>query len=328
MSTCYYYAGEVSLAVADSFQNFYDDKNDVQTHFVAMWQHVVSEFASYKNVAGYDLFNEPNPGFLPIIAGSTSEAKLYGRLITAIRQAEQSAPNGLAHIVFFEPGAEWSFLGSDATPPPDFTGDTNIVFAPHNYCGSLALDSNIDDCFKRSKQHSADYQTTFWTGEWGFFSDPDGIAAPAKAFAKAEDDAITGSALWQWEQACGDPNTVSSVGAQPPAELYHLNEVKCPQSQQVGFVQQNEVVVSRSYPRAAPGHLTALQSDPDSGTLSLSGQTDQPGTAVLWFPDRQLGAPQVSGTGVSNAQVTAVNGGFVVSCTVSGAYTISLQSGG
>lgn len=327
LSTCYFDSGEVSLAVADSFQNFYDDKNGIQTHFIAMWQHLVGEFASYPNVAGYDLFNEPNPGFLPIFAGGGTEAKFYGKLITAIRQTEQSTPGALPHIVFFEPGAEWSLLGDDQTPPADFTSDTNIVFAPHNYCGSLSVDANISDCFQHSQQHAATYQTTFWTGEWGFFSDPAGIAAPDKAFAKAEDDAITGSALWQWEQACGDPNTLSSVGAQPPPALYHLNQVLCPQSQQVGFVQENEVVVSRAYPRAAPGYLQSLQSDPDTGAMTLTGQTAQPGTAVLWVPDRGLGTPQVSGQNVSNASVTKVNGGFVIQADVNGSYTIAEQAG-
>jgi endoglycosylceramidase len=323
LSTCYIVSGEIAPAVAAAFNNFYNDKNGIQTRFVAMWAHVAGEFARYRNVAGYDLFNEPNPGFLPVIAGVTYEAKLYARLIPAIRDAERSAPGGLAHVIFFEPGAEWSLLGNDATPPASFTDDGNIAFAPHGYCGSIAVDPNIEDCFKNAQTHAAAYQTTFWTGEWGFFGDdPSTFAAAMKQFGQFEDQYLVGGAQWQWEQACGDPNTLSSVGAQPPAVLYHLNAVQCPDSVPIGFVSANEIVVSRSYPRAAPGQITLLQSDADTGTLTVEGTTGRAGTADLWFPDRGLGAPQVSGDNLSAVKVTAVDGGYRIRCTVNGTYRI------
>ena len=88
-------------------------------------------------VAGYDLLNEPNPG---TVAGNdtTVLGGFYGDAIDAIRKAESSRRRGFEHIVFFEPGILWSAVGSYLTPPPDFTEDENIVFAPHIYAESIS----------------------------------------------------------------------------------------------------------------------------------------------------------------------------------------------
>src|SRR5207253_8613876 len=51
-----------------------------------------------------------------------------------------------------------------------------------------------------------------------------------------------------------------------------------------------------SYPRAAPGRLTQLSSDPTTGALSLDGVTAKAGVVDVWVPAAGGPAPVVTGT--------------------------------
>ncbi len=57
----------LSPAVQTAFDNFWanapaSDGTGVQDHFIEAWKHLAERFAGYRNVAGYDLMNEPFPG--------------------------------------------------------------------------------------------------------------------------------------------------------------------------------------------------------------------------------------------------------------------------
>lgn len=116
---------------------------------------------------------------------------------------------------------------------------------------------------------------------------------------------------------CGDDDGV------PPPQLIHFSYSSCPGDIDGGPVPEWVAVLSRPYPRAAPGRLTFLESDGDAGTIHLRGQTDAPGTLDLWMPRRGDGVPLVSGRGVSDVDILVVDGGFRVQATVRGEYDVS-----
>lgn len=319
---------ELSGATAQSFTNFYNDRNGIQTRFIAMWQRLVREFASDRNVAGYDIFNEPHPGFFPQ-ADAALLTPFYGNLITAIRAAEKSTPGGLEHIVFFEPSIEWSLAGETATVPPNFTADTNIVFAPHNYCGTFNQ-LPPSQCFANSKTHSDLYGITFFSGEWGFYGDLAAAAAPMITFANLEDQYRVGGSFWVWEQACGDPHslqplspTTSGIGT-VPAETVSVKRLKCPGQEDQGAVVQYTLPLSRAYPKAAPGVLSSLVADVVKGTLDLTGQTSNPGTLEAWVPAR-IGTPTVTGSNIGPVTLHAVPGGWQLRIPVQGTYQLQVR---
>ncbi|TXH06314.1 MAG: glycosidase [Nevskiaceae bacterium] len=323
LTTCRIAQREISPAVQAAFTNFYLDTQGIQTRFVAMWQHVVSEVAGYPNVAGYDLFNEPNPGFLLEADAVTYLSTLYTRLVTAIRAAESALPQQPQHIIFFEPDIIWSLVGVTLPTLPVFTNDSNLVFAPHFYCGSGAPSSNAQ-CFSNAQAVASLYQTTFWVGEWGYFGAPDSISGDVNEFVADQDQALVGAAEWQWAQACGDPHTIGTPGGKPGATVVQLKLIGCPGDVDLGFVQANAQAMSRSYPRAAPGQLQQLSSDVATGEAALSGNGT--GTLELWLPER-IGKPAISGSGLGAPALQAVPGGFIARIPVSGAYSLQLRRG-
>ncbi|MGH9079451.1 MAG: glycoside hydrolase family 5 protein, partial [Acidimicrobiales bacterium] len=250
---------ELSPAVTQAFDNFYANRDGIQDQFVKVWGALATAFAADTTVAGYDLFNEPHFGSDP---GHTNQilASLYGRLITRIRAAENSVPGGHSHIIFFEPNILWSGLGSTAVPNPTFTTDSNVVFAPHLYGGSLATTS-VSDGYQAAEQVAATYQTTLWSGEWGWYNNPAQAESDVVAFARLQDQTLSGGAWWQWSQACGDPHVIRDNQGKPPKTVLAFNLYTCPGTHSQGPVPQWSKVLARAYPRAAPGRLSSLMSD-------------------------------------------------------------------
>jgi endoglycosylceramidase len=312
--TCNDGTRENSEAVKTAWDSFWSDREGIQTELISVWSRLATEFAADPNVAGYDLLNEPNPGHNPI-AGPLGA--FYAKTITAIRQAELASAGAdvRGHVVFFE----YSVNGEPVDP--GFTTDTNIVFAPHVYGGSIGPIS-VSGNWGFVKHLALGYKTAIWSGEYGWFNDPDTNQAKLAEWAGYEDQLIAGSAWWQWRQACGDPHSISVPGGTPPAILIHYQENQCPGDVNGGVVPQWRTIVGRPYPRALPGTITALGSNGPDATLAAYGTVAaEPAvgrTFVIWIPDRGTGTPKVGGTSVAGVTVTAVDGGFLATGTVCG----------
>jgi endoglycosylceramidase len=338
LTTCRRDRRELSPAVAQAFTNWLVDRDGIQTALVRTWGRLAREFAAEPAVAGYDLFNEPHPGYAPVATAVTLLGRYYDRAIDAVRVAEASVPGGFPHPVFFEPTVLWSGLGVDGTPPPGFTDDPRLVFAPHLYAESISLDQGagatvvtVEDGFRLAQAVAATYGAPLWSGEWGWYGDPAVDAEKVRRYAAAEDDARIGGAWWSWEQACGDPHQLDSsvqtgitTGVSPS-----LRRFSCPDGAALGVPDQFRLPLSRAYPRAVPGRLTSLSSDVDSGALALAGTAGGGSCRLdLWVPDRGTGAPTVTATGVEGVGVRAVEGGFRVDGCATGDYTVVTASAG
>ena len=312
-STCNNGSRESAGAVVAAWNNFWADTDGIQTHLIDVWARLATEFADEPAVAGYDLLNEP--GFGPGVDDTnTAMAAFYARAIDAIRGAEAAADGGFEHLVFFEPVILWSGLG-DAPVPAPFSDDANLVFSPHLYAESITAGGvTIAEGFANAEAKAAALDTTFWVGEYGWFGDPDEQAGLVQEYARQEDRHLVGGAWWQWRQACGDPHSVGEGPAyEPPDVLVHLHRTACPSGEDLGLTQPWATILSRTYPRTAPGRLTRLRNDPGSGTARIRGEVDGDGTLVLWVPDRDLGVPLVSSTNGESGTVTAGVGGSLPS---------------
>lgn len=333
LSTCKLQAREFSPAVAQAFTSFWLDRPGpdgvgIQTHAVRVWAALAGHLATDPAVAGYDLFNEPHPGWLAATGDTALLGRYYDRAIDAIRAAERAA-GGRGHIAFFEPSILWSGLGAAPPVPPGFTDDDNLVFAPHLYAGSLSVTPGVgvEEGFEAAAAAAEAYGTTFWSGEWGWFGDPDADADQVARYAAEEDAHAVGGAWWSWRQACGDPHNHRTPGGPPPVSP-SLVRYACPGNVELGVPEAFATLLSRPYPRAAPGRIVSLESDPDAAHLRLVGAA---GDAVgrhldLWVPDRGQGHPHVTGTNVERIRARPVPGGFRVSGRVTGAsYTVEVS---
>ncbi len=313
---------ETAPAVISAFDSFYANRDGIADELVNVWSALARAFAADPAVAGYDLFNEPHFGS---DASRTNQAlaSLYSRLVERIRAAERAVPNGFGHIIFFEPNILWSGLGKAPIVDPGFTADANIVFAPHLYGGSLARGISVADGYKAAMEAASRYGTTMWSGEWGWFGNPATDLAKVREYARLQDETLTGGAWWQWSQACGDPHSISDAGGHVPSATEAFNRYRCPGSLYAGPVKQWADVLSRPYPRAAPGRLSSLRSDPSSRRLDAAGTGK--GTMLVWVPDRGKGRPRVSGSGIGRTGLERVPGGWLVAIRTSGAYRVAVR---
>jgi len=85
-------------------------------------------------------------------------------------------------------------------------------------------------------------------------------------------------------------------------------------------------VLSRSYPRAAPGHLSSITSDAQTATLEVRGETGAPDVLDVWAPERG-GTPVIDGDNLEAVEVDRVDGGYRIRAHVSGAYRLRLTPG-
>lgn len=121
----------------------------LQEHYAAMWERVAEHFGSQPYVLGYDLINEPWPGWeYPTCIPSGCPRFETGALtsfqaksMTAIRRAD---PN---HLLFFEPPMLNDFGIPNWMPNP--TGDPKAGMSFHDYC-FLKADPCITHGLERS----------------------------------------------------------------------------------------------------------------------------------------------------------------------------------
>ncbi len=332
LTTCREQQREFSPAVAQSFANFWVDRDGIQTELVRAWGELARAFAADPTVAGYDLLNEPHPGLTPGVTDVVLLGRYYHAAITAIRRAERSVRRGFAHIAFVEPMDTWSAAPAGVSPAPGFTDDPQVVFAPHLYAESITADRaagvtvfTIPGEFDEAQREAARYRTTFWSGEWGWFGgNPAGSAPKVAEYAAEEDAHLVGGAWWQWKQACGDPHSLGAPDGRPPAQTDSLVRLACPSDAPVGIPPSFQQVLGRAYPRAAPGALHSLTSDPATGALQLAGDAGRrPGVLDVWAP-ALTGVPNVTGTNVTNVTVTAVPGGYHITARAAGAYSLAV----
>jgi endoglycosylceramidase len=169
--------------------------------------------------------------------------------------------------------------------------------------------------FEEARREASVYGTTFWSGEWGFWGDAAETAAYVRRYAALEDEFQVGGAMWQWKQACGDPHSASYPSGEVPTFSGNVVVVRCgdadePAGVEIGYVDDTVRVLSRPYPRRFPG-TAEFTSDPDAGTLHMSGTSDALGPAIeVWVPG--TGEPIVTPTGLSIEERHQVAGGWVI----------------
>ncbi|MEY2468733.1 MAG: endoglycosylceramidase, partial [Actinomycetota bacterium] len=251
---------ELSASAETSFTQFYADLDGVQQHLLDVWTAVARRFANEPAVAGYDLLNEPNPGMVPGVTDYTLLGAFYGRVIGAIRSVDAK------HAIFFEPAVITGPLAVPA-PLPVFSNDTNLVYAPHLYNESISiLPGTIEDGFANAATAAARYGTTFFPGEWGWFGDSAAAQPFIERYASNEDAHMVGGTWWQWKQACGDPHAIGSRGHRPSCAGKSIYSDGL-----VTRAQKNVDVLTRAYPRAAPGTLTSINAPVAGGSPRVTG---------------------------------------------------------
>ena len=327
LSTCITGDRNSSPAVQTAWNHFYDNTDGIRDRFAAAWGAVAARFAGRPEVAGYDVINEPE---VPRPANQLTP--LYEQLIVdvveAIRAAEAEA--AFEHLIIVEPAIPAGFPEyGPVIPDPRRAGvsTTNLVSGPHNYAETIGL-PGMEMSFEAMNDLYLGFARSFglptWIGEYGFWNtNPDTLEKLGR-YAADEDANLIGGAWWQWRQPCGDPHSIGPTGEYV---VVHLNPVSCPGDNNLGPTEEFFKVLGRGYPRAAPGELDSMSSDPDTGLLVVEATATQPGgELVVWTPTTQA-THRVVLDGLGDLTALDLEGGRLLSATVeaTGPYSLRVE---
>lgn len=310
---CQFQGRDISPASDRAFQHFYFDTDGVQSALVDTWAKLAAIFRDDEAIAGYDLLNEPGFGETAPVTTSHLLGRFYERAISAIRA------EGADQIVFIEPSILWSGLGFDSGPRHGFSDDANLVYSPHLYAESITMDRSLglppivsmDRQFDLALRAAEAYGMPLWSGEYGYWGDDADRVARLERYATLEDRHILGSAYWVWKQACGDPQ----------GGLVELTDSlmrqDCTTGQDAAPRDDLLEILSRAYPRSAPGVLTALKAEGLHVELRGTGQ----GCGLeVWVPGSD--EPGIRSSGLARVETSAVPGGWIITGCADGDYEL------
>lgn len=319
-----------SPAVNRAWNNFYDNVDGIRDEYAEMWGAVAARFAGRPEVAGYDLMNEPETS-RPSAELAPKYQALLADTISAVRDAEASAP--FDHIVFVEPTVPAGTNSNGIViPDPKAAGVSiaNVSASVHNYSESIGGGS-IEGLNDGIESITAGIGVPNWGGEYGFWDTSAATLEKARRYAADEDDHRWGGAWWQWRQSCGDPHAVQWSGGSvvAPTDIStHLNRLQCPGNDDLGPTDEFLQILDRSYPRATPGRLTALRSDPATGFMKVTATAKAAGgQLVVWTPTADDADHPVNVAGLTDVVSHEVDGGRIVTATVAAAGTYTLWIG-
>ena len=317
LSTCVTGERNSSPAVNRAWNNFYDNVDGIRDRFAVVWAAVAARFAGRPEVAGYDLLNEPeNPRLAAAFSPVYDDFLL--QVIRAVRSAEDGAR--FDHIVFVEPAVP----AGDPTrglviPGPAVTAAGNVSAAVHNYAESIGGGS-IEGTNDLITAWTGAVGVPNWGGEYGFWDTSPETLAKARRYAADEDRRRWGGAWWQWRQSCGDPHAVRWEGdviVAPAGTETHLNLLGCPDNTDLGPNDAFLAVLGRGFPRAAPGRLEELRSDPDSGRLTVEASVGRAGgELVVWTPTTDDADHPIAVANLTDVVAHEVPGGRLVTAVV------------
>lgn len=307
---------EGAPAVQAAFRAFYENRDGIRDSFAATWRRLVAALGDTPAIAGYDLLNEPNLA-LDAVASEQRYTELLRSTLAEVRAGEVEAGVPAPRVVFVEPIVLYPLPGT--LPAHPLALDDQLAFAPHNYAeviGPKIL--TVEQTFEVQIATATERSWPLWIGEHGVFAVDDAAREVNRRFAAAQDEALVGGAQWQWRQWCGDPHAIGVPGRPPGEVQVQLNDVICPADVSTGPNEDLMRVASRAYPRAAPGRLTDLESDPDTGRATIRGVIEDDlasgGDLVVWIPGEER--PEVVGVGLAEPTLSRVPGGWYATVEV------------
>jgi endoglycosylceramidase len=319
---------ELDPAVAEQFQKFWanaaaPDGKGLQDHYTNVLVALAKRFHGNPAVAGYELMNEPQPGFnaAPGESDATELFPYWGRAVDAV----VARVKGFRQLFFVEPNVERNVTDAREAPPAPwstYSSYPNVVYAPHIYTGVFTADQEVAS--QRFQPMGSGYMATMddakalglplWIGEFGNNPSDDDTLLPQHY--TLQDRYLLGGALWLWKENQNDTNPNAFWGVYGPPF-----GPGTPQPKRV-------LLTSRATPMATAGTLESVNYSPDKGTFAVHGQAkrvrcgDRAHATLLWVPLHV----RVAGAGARLEVFRRRYGQDVYAYPDGGEYTISSQA--
>ena len=280
-----------SAAAYDAFwQNQTVEGKPLQTWYRDALLQVSRVFRSDRRLLGYELMNEPTPGSM---GSPTWERKqlwpFERRMITALRH------DGEPHMIWFGPSVLRDALDADPGNPKRFSGDGDLVYAPHIYTGTFngGGADQLRASYAAAQKEARSYGAALVDAEWGGGSDATAESLRAENL-QLQDRYRIGSAFWMWKQAPG---------------FYNWQTVEADGSLRTDSMRAQ--MLSQPHVEAVPGQLVRTSYADGVLTVRVRGRG---GVVSLW-----------SGTVVRSGATTLVDRPLVAA-TVDGRHTTGTRT--
>ena len=291
---------DLDAAVQEDFQRLYSDLAGpdgvgLQEHYAAVLAALAARFARDPGVAGYELMNEPEPGYVaPGAMDATELFPLYAKVIDAVRRR---VPR-FHQLFFIEPDVTRDVVDRSVTLGrwSLYSRYPSVVYAPHVYTNVFTLNaelglSQLDPLYPANGGYDTAVQDArslglpLWVGEFG-----NGVAQddPLLRSQYANQDRLAvGGALWYWKGfASRDGHWSVLYDDSAHVDAAYPSRIK---------------FTDRVYPIYTAGTIESLAYDPDTGTFALRARSprvrpgDHSRATVIYIPASVLGSVNATG---------------------------------
>lgn len=348
---------ELDPAVQQAFTSFWLNRNGLQDHYIGAVAALARRFKDDSTVLGYELMNEPSPGFIaPPVFDDAYLFPFYRRVIDAIT----GSGDGIAcssgttytaacgypdlqihdtrHLVVVEPMVVRDLVDASTEVPVPFTSYANVVFAPHVYTHALTVDRSLgftaqnspfpisyDQALQTADAEARAMDAALMVTEYGDNPRDDGVVLAQQA--QALERAQASSMVWVWKENANDVSPGSSWGVYDGATSA---------AQQNGALRPHRVAqLARVWPRAVAGSLQSESYDPTTQSFTMAASAtrrvhrgDVDRETIVYIPRTVHGGVSVSGAAVLDTIVLNADASrlALVAPTHAGAYAVTVGS--
>jgi len=331
---------EANGAVFEAFSNFWYNRGGIQDEYIATVSRLAKRFKDDSTVAGYSLFNEPQPGWnLPPGFEDLLLFPFYRRVIDAVTGANDGlrCPTGIfmpaicgyadagvrdvRHLFFLEPGLLRQITDFPTHLGLPVSSYPNLVLDIHAYTHGYTLEALLfhgdpskatypwggyDQTYSLGEREAKVLGAALFVSEFGNDPKYDSLLL-ANQVAQQERHNV-GFAFWTWKE-----NGANSWGMFDAmrGDILPLQSSGCLRA-------TRERLLARVYPRASSDPHLSYRYDSTAGGFTLKGRANagDPPTVVSIPPEVQ-GSVTASGT-TSPETLTNTDGSRLVTVSPSG----------
>ena len=292
---------ELDPAVAEQFQKFWlnapaPDGLGLEDHYTSVLVALAKRFRRNPAVAGYELMNEPQPGFNapPGESDATELFPYWGRAVDAV----VAQVKGFKQLFFVEPNVERNVTDAREAPPAPwstFSSYPNVVYAPHIYTGVFTADQEVasqrfqpmEDGYQAAMDDAKSLGLPLWIGEFGNNPSDDNTLLPEHY--TLQDKYLLGGALWLWKENANDTNASFFWGVYGPPFGRGT-----PQRKRI-------LLTSRATPLTTAGTLLSVRYSPSGRSFDIRGisrrvrKGDRRRATVVFVPKNVVGRIRARG---------------------------------
>ncbi|MBO0743742.1 MAG: cellulase family glycosylhydrolase [Candidatus Dormibacteraeota bacterium] len=314
-------------------------------------------FRDDSTVAGYDLYNEPWPGFVaPPVFDDLLLIPFYRRAIDALTGAQDGGPCPVGlplpicghadlgvhthQLMFVEPDLMRVVSDFDLNLPQTLSSYPNVVYSIHTYTHKFTVDAvegwpasvyppgGYTTSYRSAEAAARSLGAALFVTEYG--NEPALDPTMLTTQTEKQEQYLLGSTFWPLKENCNVGSTwgiyqgVFGTAADERC-AYDSGQERAAGAPESGCLRvDDERLLARPWPREFAGRVT-YHYDPTTGTFSLTGDAPagSPGTVVYVPPEVQGG---VTVTGAGLRVLGAPDGSRLLELSPRGAYRLQIAA--